>query len=184
MVNLMLPLLRIVVILALDPFWTKCKFCMSKFIYSLLLTLVLQFLCLIFSQFANVLGAIYRKGDILFTPDGNSIISPVGNRICIYNLKKYVDLVSYDNISNAVIIFIHFSLCSHTSTALPLESRFNYECLALSPSGNLLIAVNEGELSAWFSIFFFSLLRNFVIKLYQLYVVQNSIEETLSTMTY
>ncbi|KAK7602549.1 hypothetical protein V9T40_008138 [Parthenolecanium corni] len=70
-------------------------------------------------KFANVLGAIYRKGDILFTPDGNSVISPVGNRICIYNLKN------------------------HTSTALPIESRFNYECLALSPSGNLLIAVNE-----------------------------------------
>ena len=32
---------------------------------------------------------MYRKGNVTFTPDGNSIISPVGNRITIFDLKKY-----------------------------------------------------------------------------------------------
>ncbi|CAG2062627.1 unnamed protein product [Timema podura] len=38
--------------------------------------------------FSNLLGTVYRKGDIIFSSDGNSIVSPVGNRITIYDLKK------------------------------------------------------------------------------------------------
>jgi len=36
------------------------------------------------------LGTIYRNGNLVFTPDGNSVISPVGNRITLYDLKKYI----------------------------------------------------------------------------------------------
>lgn len=39
-------------------------------------------------QFNNLLGTVYRKGNLTFTPDGNSVISPVGNRITIYDLKQ------------------------------------------------------------------------------------------------
>lgn len=39
-------------------------------------------------QFNNLLGTVYRKGNLVFSNDGNSIISPVGNRITIYDLKK------------------------------------------------------------------------------------------------
>ncbi|XP_053962765.1 periodic tryptophan protein 2 homolog [Anastrepha ludens] len=70
-------------------------------------------------KFSNLLGAIYRNGNLQFTPDGNSIISPVGNRISIYDLRN------------------------HKSRTLSLESRYNYVAIALSPDGNLLIAVNE-----------------------------------------
>lgn len=41
-------------------------------------------------QFSNLLGSVYRKGALIFTPDGNSVISPVGNRITIFDLKKWV----------------------------------------------------------------------------------------------
>ena len=41
-----------------------------------------------FLQFSNLLGTVYRKGNILFSRDGSSVISPVGNRITIYDLKK------------------------------------------------------------------------------------------------
>lgn len=41
-----------------------------------------------FFQFNNLLGTVYRKGNLVFSNDGNSIISPVGNRITIYDLKK------------------------------------------------------------------------------------------------
>ncbi|XP_036334359.1 periodic tryptophan protein 2 homolog [Rhagoletis pomonella] len=70
-------------------------------------------------KFSNLLGAIYRNGNLQFTPDGNSIISPVGNRISIYDLRN------------------------HKSRTLSLESRYNYVNIALSPDGSLLIAVNE-----------------------------------------
>lgn len=41
-------------------------------------------------QFSNLMGTIYRKGNVIFTNDGNSVISPVGNKLTIYDLKKYV----------------------------------------------------------------------------------------------
>ena len=45
---------------------------------------------LFFFQFSNLLGTVYREGNLTFTPDGNSVISPVGNRLSIFDLKKYV----------------------------------------------------------------------------------------------
>ena len=39
-------------------------------------------------RFANLCGTVYRQGDVLFTPDGNSVISPVGNRISVFDLVK------------------------------------------------------------------------------------------------
>lgn len=70
-------------------------------------------------KFHNLFGTVYRKGNLLFTPDGNSVISPVGNRITIYDLKN------------------------NKSSTLPVEGRFNYTTLDLSPNGCTLIAVNE-----------------------------------------
>ncbi|ALC40668.1 CG12325 [Drosophila busckii] len=70
-------------------------------------------------KFSNLLGTIYRNGNLVFTADGNTVISPVGNRITLYDLKN------------------------HKSRTLSLESRYNYTNLALSPDGCLMIAVNE-----------------------------------------
>ena len=41
-------------------------------------------------QFSNLLGTVYRKGNLLFTPDGTCLLSPVGNRITVFDLIKYV----------------------------------------------------------------------------------------------
>ncbi|XP_063980144.1 periodic tryptophan protein 2 homolog isoform X2 [Diachasmimorpha longicaudata] len=70
-------------------------------------------------KFSNLLGTVYRKGDIIFSPDGASVVSPVGNRISVFDLKN------------------------NKSTTLPVESRFNFTAIDLSPNGNILIAVNE-----------------------------------------
>jgi len=73
-------------------------------------------------KFNNLLGTVYRQGNLVFSKDGNSVLSPVGNKISVYDLK------------------------SHKSSTIPVESRFNYTALALSPSGSLLLAVNsDGE---------------------------------------
>jgi len=70
-------------------------------------------------KFSNLCGSVYRKGNVLFTPDGNSLLSPVGNRITV------------------------FDLINNTSFTLPFENRINIKHIALSPNGNLLISVDE-----------------------------------------
>ncbi|CAH0717472.1 unnamed protein product, partial [Brenthis ino] len=70
-------------------------------------------------KFQNLLGTVYRRGDILFTNDGNCVISPVGNKITVYNLKQ------------------------NKSNTLPIESHFNYTAVDVSPNGSMLLAINE-----------------------------------------
>lgn len=70
-------------------------------------------------KFSNLLGTVYRRGNLNFTPDGNSLISPVGNRITIFDLKN------------------------NKSETLPLATRCNVACVGLSPDGNLAILVDE-----------------------------------------
>lgn len=70
-------------------------------------------------KFSNLLGTVYHKGDLIFSSDGTTLISPVGNRITIFDLKN------------------------NKSETLPVQSRYNYNAMDLSPNGCILIAVNE-----------------------------------------
>ncbi|XP_061511187.1 periodic tryptophan protein 2 homolog [Anopheles gambiae] len=70
-------------------------------------------------KFNNLLGAVFRRGNLLFTPDGYSVISPVGNRITIFDLKN------------------------NKSNTLGIESQYNYTAIDLAPNGCLLVVVNE-----------------------------------------
>uniref|UniRef100_A0A182KFQ3 Small-subunit processome Utp12 domain-containing protein n=1 Tax=Anopheles christyi TaxID=43041 RepID=A0A182KFQ3_9DIPT len=70
-------------------------------------------------KFNNLLGAVFRRGNLLFTPDGYSVISPVGNRITMFDLKN------------------------NKSNTLGIESQYNYTAIDLSPNGCLLVVVNE-----------------------------------------
>jgi periodic tryptophan protein 2 len=70
----------------------------------------------------RVCGEVFSNGNILFTPDGNSIISPVGNRVT------------------------YFDLVEQSSTTLPFENRKNIKRCAISHSGRFLITVDvEGH---------------------------------------
>ncbi|KAJ8246716.1 hypothetical protein GJAV_G00254600 [Gymnothorax javanicus] len=70
-------------------------------------------------RFSNLLGAVYRRGNLSFSKDGDSIISPVGNRISAFDLKN------------------------NKSETLPVSTSKNITCVALSPDGNLAILVDE-----------------------------------------
>ncbi|KAF7596554.1 hypothetical protein BBP40_000954 [Aspergillus hancockii] len=70
-------------------------------------------------KFSNLLGTVYRKGNLLFTPDGTCLLSPVGNRVTVFDL-------------------VH-----NTSYTLPFAHRTNIDRLDLSPNGNLLLTVDE-----------------------------------------
>jgi len=74
-------------------------------------------------QFSNLFGTVFRGGDLLFTPDGNTVLSPVGNKISMFDLKN------------------------HKSETLPIEARYNFTTVDLSPNGISLLAVDEdGEI--------------------------------------
>ncbi|KAJ4341503.1 U3 snoRNP protein [Ascochyta clinopodiicola] len=70
-------------------------------------------------QFSNLLGTVYSRGNLLFTPDGTCLLSPVGNRVTV------------------------FDLVNSKSYTLPFAHRTNIARLALNPRGNLLLSVDE-----------------------------------------
>ncbi|KAJ5995118.1 hypothetical protein N7481_002095 [Penicillium waksmanii] len=70
-------------------------------------------------KFSNLLGTVYRQGNLLFTPDGTCLLSPVGNRVTVFDLVQ------------------------NTSYTLPFAHRTNIDRLDLSPRGNLLLTVDE-----------------------------------------
>ncbi|EHA51562.1 periodic tryptophan protein 2 [Pyricularia oryzae 70-15] len=70
-------------------------------------------------KFSNLLGTVYCRGNLLFSPDGTHLYSPVGNRVTVFNL---VDNKSY---------------------TLPFAHRKNIVRLDLTPRGNLLLSVDE-----------------------------------------
>lgn len=70
-------------------------------------------------KFSNLLGTVYSRGNLLFAPDGTCLISPVGNRVTV------------------------FDLVNNKSYTLPFAHRRNIARLALNPRGNLLLSVDE-----------------------------------------
>ncbi|KAF2841316.1 WD40 repeat-like protein [Patellaria atrata CBS 101060] len=70
-------------------------------------------------KFSNLLGTVYRRGNLLFAPDGTCLLSPVGNRVTV------------------------FDLVNNKSYTLPFAHRRNIARLALNPRGNLLLTVDE-----------------------------------------
>lgn len=39
-------------------------------------------------KLSNIFGTVYRQGNIQFTPDGTTLLSPVGNRVSVFDLAK------------------------------------------------------------------------------------------------
>ncbi|KAK0720027.1 WD40-repeat-containing domain protein [Lasiosphaeris hirsuta] len=70
-------------------------------------------------KFSNLLGTVYCKGNLLFSPDGTHLFSPVGNRVTVFNL---VDNKSY---------------------TLPFSHRKNVSRIGLTPQGNILLSIDE-----------------------------------------
>ncbi|XP_059822025.1 PWP2 small subunit processome component [Hypanus sabinus] len=70
-------------------------------------------------RFSNLLGTVYRKGNLNFSPDGSSVLSPVGNRLSVFDLKN------------------------NKAETLPLALNRNIVCVGQSPDGHLAILVDE-----------------------------------------
>ncbi|KAK9364118.1 WD40-repeat-containing domain protein [Lipomyces starkeyi] len=70
-------------------------------------------------KFSNLLGTVYRQGNLVFTPDGMCILSPVGNRVSCFDL-----------VNNKSFTFFY-------------EHRKNISRIALNPQATLLLSVDE-----------------------------------------
>jgi periodic tryptophan protein 2 len=70
-------------------------------------------------KFSNLLGTVYRQGNLIFTDDGTKLVSPVGNRV-----------TSFDLINN-------------TSFTYNYEHRKNIARVALNKQGTLMLTVDE-----------------------------------------
>ncbi|XP_078089197.1 PWP2 small subunit processome component isoform X2 [Mustelus asterias] len=88
-------------------------------------------------RFSNLLGTVYRHGNLNYSPDGNSVISPVGNRVTVFDLKN------------------------NKSETLPVATRRNIVCVGLSPDGHLAILVDEEGATLLVSLISKSVLHHF-----------------------
>uniref|UniRef100_A0A914V3X8 Uncharacterized protein n=1 Tax=Plectus sambesii TaxID=2011161 RepID=A0A914V3X8_9BILA len=79
-------------------------------------------------RFSNLLGTVYKQGNVQFTSDGNTVISPVGNKVTLYDLKN------------------------HLSETLPIESILNIAVVALNPAGTHLLLINDGGEALYVSL--------------------------------
>ncbi|KAK6080212.1 hypothetical protein SCUP515_03637 [Seiridium cupressi] len=70
-------------------------------------------------KFSNLLGTVYCQGNLLFSPDGTCLFSPVSNRVTVFNLVE------------------------NKSYTLPFAHRKNIARIGLTPRGNLLLSVDE-----------------------------------------
>lgn len=72
-------------------------------------------------KFSNLFGSAYKNGQIVFSPDGYSIYSPVGNKVSIFDLKN------------------------NTSRTMPLETQYNINAMTLNYEGTHLMVSTEGD---------------------------------------
>ena len=74
-------------------------------------------------EFSNLCGSVYKSGNLLFTADGNCVVSAVGNRVSV------VDCVA------------------NTCRTLALETPHNIAQMAISPHGLLMAVDTKGRAS-------------------------------------
>lgn len=73
-------------------------------------------------KFSNLLGTVYRQGDLVFSHDGSHLLSPVGNRVSV------------------------FDLVNNKSFTFEYEHRKNIATLDLNRQGTLLLSIdNDGR---------------------------------------
>lgn len=70
-------------------------------------------------KFSNLLGTVYRQGNITFSDDGKQLLSPVGNRVSV------------------------FDLINNKSFTFEYEHRKNIAAIDLNKQGTLLISIDE-----------------------------------------
>ncbi|CDO93123.1 unnamed protein product [Kluyveromyces dobzhanskii CBS 2104] len=59
-------------------------------------------------KFSNLLGTVYRQGNVLFSQDGTKLLSPVGNRVSVFDLINNTSFTfEYEHRKNAAVVDIN-----------------------------------------------------------------------------
>ncbi|KAJ6252072.1 wd40 repeat protein [Anaeramoeba flamelloides] len=88
-------------------------------------------------QFSNLIGMVYKQGNLIFTRDGRTLLSPVGNRISMFNLEK------------------------STTRTLPIQTRHDIKSISLSPDQNFLVATDKIGEKLFINFNTFAVLKKF-----------------------
>jgi periodic tryptophan protein 2 len=75
----------------------------------------------------RICGSVYSNGDVAFTPDGNSVVSPIGNRLNVYDL------------------------INQSTDTLQLENRKNIVHTCISHNGRFLISIDSDGNALFFN---------------------------------
>ena len=70
-------------------------------------------------HFNRLVGSVYSRGDLTYTSSGNAILSPVGNRVSVFDLR------------------------THDCRTLEFEARADIRCMSLTSDDRLLVVVDE-----------------------------------------
>ncbi|CAB4018041.1 WD40 repeat, partial [Paramuricea clavata] len=91
-------------------------------------------------KFSNLTGTVYKQGNIIFSSHGDRVISPVGNRVTVFDLK------------------------SNKSLTLPFENGKDITCIAVSPDDSLIVTIDEDGKSILSSLRSLAVLHHFSFK--------------------
>nr|XP_039251943.1 periodic tryptophan protein 2 homolog [Styela clava] len=91
-------------------------------------------------KFSNLLGTIYKKGNVEFLPRKDILASPVGNRISLFNLKE------------------------NSSETLSFTTKYNIACVAFSPDGRLVIVIDENGNASLVSLLSQTVIHRFTFR--------------------
>ncbi len=107
----------------------------------------------------RICGNVFENGNITFTADGNSLISPVGNRVTI------IDLVN------------------HSSTTMPIETAKNIKRVAVSHNSRFLICVDVDGQALFINLLKRIVLHRFHFKV-KVHDIQFSPDDTHFAVTF
>eukprot|EP01036_Dinobryon_divergens_P026386 gene26386-35026_t len=79
-------------------------------------------------ELKKLCGSVYNNGNVIFSSDGNSLYSPVGNRVTLWDLVK------------------------QTTHTLPFETRKDIKLITLSNSGRFLVVIDVEGHSIFFNV--------------------------------
>ncbi|RYP59918.1 hypothetical protein DL769_008337 [Monosporascus sp. CRB-8-3] len=106
-------------------------------------------------KFSNLLGTVYSQGNLLFSPDGTCLFSPVGNRVTVFNLvEKNISRIGLTPRGNLLLSVDEdgHAILTNVPRRIPIyhfSFRSSVTALAFSPSGRHFAVGLGRKIEVW-----------------------------------
>ncbi|RYO78118.1 hypothetical protein DL766_009863 [Monosporascus sp. MC13-8B] len=106
-------------------------------------------------KFSNLLGTVYSQGNLLFSPDGTCLFSPVGNRVTVFNLvEKNISRIGLTPRGNLLLSVDKdgHAILTNVPRRIPIyhfSFRSSVTALAFSPSGRHFAVGLGRKIEVW-----------------------------------